>query len=289
MDPAAPSAARGLLREFGLHPRKRRGQHFLTDGNVLDRIARLALPHPDQPSIEIGAGLGALTLRLAERTSRLAAVEIDLAFRPVLERIVGQCTHVTLVFEDFLNLDLSRLLKDTFGDRKGVVVGNIPYNITSPILERLLGYMEMIERIVLLIQSEVAMRLIAEPNSQDYSSLTVFAQYHTRVRHHGSVSAHLFYPPPEVGSAIVAMEPHSEPPVRPRSPECYRAVVRAAFGYRRKTIANALAAAGIVSDTAAGASILASTGIDPRRRGESLTLVEFGRLSDAVYAWGSVR
>lgn len=284
MDPAAPSVVRELLREFGLRPRKRLGQHFLTDGNVLDRIARLALPVAGSPVLEIGAGLGALTCRLAARASQVTAVEVDPGFRPILERTVGGHTSVRVVYADFLDLDPQRLLLDAFGDRQGVVAGNIPYNITSPILDRLLGHRDLIQRIVLLVQREVAARLSAPPGSSDYSSLSVFAQFHTRVIHEGSVPAHLFYPPPDVGSAIVTLLPHSLPPVRPMNPDLFRKVVRAAFGYRRKTIANALAAAGVVSDSSTASSLLTSAGIEPTRRGESLSLVEFGLLSDTVHA-----
>ncbi len=285
LDPAAPSVARALLRESGLRPRKRLGQHFLVDGNTLDRIARIALPSRDVPVVEIGAGLGALTRRLAERASRVTAVEVDDAFRPILSRTLGHMRSVDLVFADILSLQMSEFLEQAFGSTRGIVAGNIPYNITSPILERLLEHCNRIERIALLVQREVASRLAAEPGTKDYGSLTVFAQFHAAVRHHGYVPAHLFHPPPDVGSAIVTLEPHASPPCVPENADIFRAVVRAAFGYRRKTIANALAQAGLVADSATAASLLMSAGIEPTRRGETLSLSEFGRLSDTVNAW----
>ncbi|MBM3494474.1 MAG: ribosomal RNA small subunit methyltransferase A [Armatimonadetes bacterium] len=284
MDSAAPSAIRAVLREHGLRPRKRLGQHFLADGNVLDRLARLAVHTPDEGVLEIGAGLGSLTRRLAGLAARVLAVEVDEAFRPILARTLTDRPNADIVFGDFLELDTSDLLDRAFGSSRGVVAGNIPYNITSPILERLFDRADRIERIVFLVQAEVAARLAASPGDRDYSSLTVFAQYHAAVRTEGTVPAHLFMPPPDVGSAVVVIEPHTNPPVTVADPAQLRRVVRAAFGYRRKTIANALATGGVVAGSSHAASILIGIGIDSGRRGESLTLAEFGRLADAVTA-----
>jgi 16S rRNA (adenine1518-N6/adenine1519-N6)-dimethyltransferase len=282
LDPAVPHILRSLLREHGLHPRKRLGQHFLIDGNVLDRIARIALPDGDDPVVEIGPGLGSLTRRLAARSRKVTAVELDSAFGPVLARTLEGFPGVEIVFADFLALDPLDLVADAFGDAGGVVAANIPYNITSPILERLFVCGKRIGRIVLLVQSEVAARLASAAGARDYSSLTVFAQLHAAVRTEGVVPARLFHPRPDVDSTIVVLEPHPAPPVMPADPALFRRVVRAGFGYRRKTLANALAAGGVVATAALAASILASISVDPGRRGESLTLAEFAAVADEV-------
>lgn len=286
MDPAAPSSIRALLREHGLHPRKRLGQHFLADGNILERIARLAVTSPDDRVIEIGAGLGGLTLRLAALAERVTAIEVDSAMQPALRQTLGGRTNVETVFEDFLNLDMPHFLDAAFGESRGVVAGNIPYNITSPILERLFEHMDRIRRIVLLVQREVAERLAARPGTRAWGNLSVFAQYHASVQLEGFVPAHLFLPAPDVASAIVVLEPHPDPPVAVCDFATFRRVVHAAFGYRRKTLANALVQGGVVADATMATEILLGLGMDPMRRGETLDLTEFGRLANAVQSTG---
>jgi 16S rRNA (adenine1518-N6/adenine1519-N6)-dimethyltransferase len=283
-DPASPSTVRDLLHQHGIRPRKRFGQHFLCDGNVLERIARLALPTSDQAVVEIGAGLGGLTLRLAARARKVVAVEIDRDLVAILQGMVHDQPNVETAVGDFLKLDTSELLRRAFGDDSGVVAGNIPYNITSPILERLLAFPDRIVRIVLVVQAELARRLAARPGSDDYSSLSVFAQYRSAVREEGIVPAHLFVPRPEVTSAIVTLEPFRTPPIMARDEAIFNAVVRAAFGYRRKTMANALARGGLLPDTHAAASLLTSVSIAPERRGESYAIEEFIQVADAIAA-----
>src|SRR5947207_6436991 len=194
IDPASPSNANALLRAQGLRPRKRWGKHFLCDKNALDRIVRAATLQPDDRTLEIGAGLGALTRSLADLSVLVTGVEIDRLLEPILRETLAGRSNVRLVFEDFLKLDLSSLLDDAFGDPPGVVVANIPYYITTPILERLLEQKRRIRRIVLLVQQEFARRMGAKPATEDYGSMSVFAQYHARIEVVGTVSRHLFLP-----------------------------------------------------------------------------------------------
>lgn len=284
IDPASPTNAAALLKAHGLRPRKRWGQNFLCDRNVLDRIARAAALEPGDRTLEIGPGLGGLTLRLADLCSSVTAVEIDTLLEPILHETLEGRSNIHLVFEDFLKVDLPALLDSAFGYEPGVVVANIPYYITTPILERLLAHKDRVKRIVLLVQHEFAERLAAGHDTESYGSMTVFAQYHTRVEIAGSVSRTCFLPPPEVAGAIVIFTPIEGGAVSVKDEHDFFRVVHAAFGQRRKTLPNALAGGGIGLDRPSAEQIVVFVGIDPGRRGETLSLEEFAKLADAYSA-----
>lgn len=281
-DPAHPSVLRDLLRRHGVRPRKRLGQNFLCDGNILDRVAEIACGSGQPGVVEIGAGPGALTLRLAKRASTVTAVEIDQALVSILREVVGSLPRVRIVAADFLRLEMRNLLQEAFGGTPGVVAGNIPYGITSPVLERVFQYPGAIHRAVLLVQTEVAERLVASPGTPEYGSLTVSAAFHGTVRRELNVPRHLFYPPPDVSSTLVVFEPSAEISAAVTDRDSFFRVVRAAFSQRRKTLANALTGAGLVETSREAARLLASAGIDPVRRGETLSITEFVKLGNLV-------
>lgn len=281
-NPASLSDANALLRAHGLRPRKRWGQNFLCDSNVLARIVRAAALQPGEPSLEIGPGLGALTGALADASSHVTAVEIDPLLEPILRETLADRPNVRLVTADFLKLDLPSLLDEAFGQRQGVVVANIPYYITTPILERLIENKSRIRRIVLLVQHEFAERMVAKPGTEAYGAMSVFAQYHARVEVVGTVSRNVFLPPPDVSSAIVALTPVEPGTVAVRDEAQLFRLVRAAFQQRRKTLANALAGGDTGLDRAAVEALLARGDIEGARRGETLSLEEFARLADAA-------
>ncbi len=280
MDPAQPSTMRALLRRHGLRPNKRLGQHFLCDGNILDRIAQEALAGDSLPVVEIGAGPGALTLRLAARSPSVTAVEVDQSLLPMLREVVAGVSQVRVVHADFLRLPTRTFLDECFGGAPGVVAGNVPYGITAPILERLFSCGDLLVRAALLIQTEVADRLGAAPGTREYGSLTLFAAYHGRFRRVLSVPKHLFYPPPDVGSTLVVFEPGSELARDILNPQIYFRLVRAAFSQRRKTLANSLAGAGFAPNAQLACAWLETCGIAPGRRGETLSPEEYGRLAN---------
>jgi 16S rRNA (adenine1518-N6/adenine1519-N6)-dimethyltransferase len=280
MDPASLSNASALLRAHDLRPRKRWGQNFLCDRNALDRIVKAAALRPDDRTLEIGPGLGALTLRLADLSSFVTAVEIDPLLEPVLQETLAGRTNVRIITHDFLKLDLSALLDEAFGPDPGVVVANIPYYITTPILEKLLAHKGRVARIVLLVQHEFAERLAARPATEAYGSMTVFAQFHTRVEIAGPVSRNCFLPAPEVASSIVVFTPVEGGTVPVRDERAFFRLVHAAFGQRRKTLPNALAGGDTDLDRAEAEALVRRTGIDPGRRGETLSLQEFAALAD---------
>ena len=283
MNLSSPTAVSALLKRHDLHPRKRFGQNFLVDGNTLAKIVAAGKLEPGGAALEIGAGLGVLTAALADavtETGRVVTIEVDTDLLPALAETVGEKSQVSVVTADAMALDWPLFLDTHFGEIKPSVVANIPYNITSPLLITLLEQHGRFSRIVLLVQKEVAARLGAKAGTPDYGSLSVFVQYHAEVETIGVVSRRVFFPPPDVDSAIVRLTPHITPPVDVPSEAQLFAIVRAAFGQRRKALLNALSgdpSLGWDRDRAAAA--LLAAGIDGGRRGETLTLAEFALLS----------
>jgi len=284
MNLSSPAAVSALLKRHNLHPRKRFGQNFLVDGNTLAKIVAAGELGPGGVALEIGAGLGVLTSALAEavtETGRVVSVEVDTDLLPALAETVGDKPQVQVVTADALALDWPAFLDAHFPENvKPAVVANIPYNITSPLLTTLSEQHGRFSRIVLLVQKEVAARLGAKAGTPDYGSLSVFVQYHAQVETIGMVSRRVFFPPPDVDSAVVRLTPHAAPPVDVPNEAQLFAVVRAAFGQRRKALLNALSgdpALGWSREQAAAA--LEAAKIDSGRRGETLTLSEFALLA----------
>ena len=286
-DPAIPSNANALLREQGLRPRKRWGQNFLCDRNALDRIVRAAALQSDDRTLEIGAGLGALTRSLADFCSLVTAVEIDPLMEPILKKTLQNHPNVRLIFEDFLRLDTPSLLNEAFQDRRGLVVANIPYYITTPILERLLSNKHSIRRIVLLVQEEVAGRLCAPPGDENYGSMSVFAQYHANVSSLFKVSRNSFMPVPEVNSMVVQLEPYAAGAIDVKDEDVFFRVVHSAFGKRRKMLLNALLADFGKEGKSGLEKAMDDAGIDCSRRGETLSLKEFAKLAECIEHLGT--
>ena len=284
MNLSSPSAVSALLKRHDLHPRKRFGQNFLVDGNTLAKIVAAGKLEAGGAALEIGAGLGVLTSALADAVTQsgcVVAVEVDTDLLPALAETVGEKTQVQVVTADAMALDWPEFLDTHFTEGvKPSVVANIPYNITSPLVTTLLAQPGRFARIVLLVQKEVAARMAAKAATPDYGSLSVFVQYHAKVEIIGIVSRRVFFPPPDVDSAIVRLTPHDTPPVSVPSDAQLFAVVRAAFGQRRKALLNALS-----GDPALGwsreqaATALETAQIDGGRRGETLTLEEFAHLT----------
>jgi 16S rRNA (adenine1518-N6/adenine1519-N6)-dimethyltransferase len=275
----SPTAVRDLLRRYDIRPSRRRGQNFLIDRGALNRVLAAAELAPEDEVLEIGPGLGVLTRALAERCRRVVAVEVDERLAGALEtETLAGLENVELVRADFLELDLGSLL-GRFSSRVKVVA-NIPYSITSPAIARLLEHADRLERIVLMVQKEVAERLAALPGTEAYGSLTLLAQFYADVELLGTVSRRCFLPAPEVDSAIIRLRLLPQPRVPDVDPERFFAVVHAAFGQRRKTLLNSLSGSRELGWTREQATAaLAAARIDPHRRGETLALEEFARLA----------
>ncbi len=283
MDLTKPSELKAVLSRHGLHLSKRFGQNFLTNRSYLLKVVEAANVGAGDRVFEIGPGAGTLTVELAARAERVVAVELDRALPPVLAEVLAPFPNTTVVMGDALKLDLPTFLAEQLGTPPYKVVANIPYNITSPILVRLLENKGLFSSITLMVQKEVADRLKAMPGSDAYGSLSVFAHYYAEVSVAGIVPRGAFFPPPKVDSAIVHLIPRPVAPVEVPSDAAFFRVSRGVFGQRRKTLANALIGAspgGFGKDEVIAA--LAVTGIDGTRRGETLSLAEIAALVRAL-------
>jgi 16S rRNA (adenine1518-N6/adenine1519-N6)-dimethyltransferase len=279
LDLSSSSALKALMIAHDIRPQHRLGQNFLTDGHILDTIVEAAEIGPTDVVLEIGPGLGSLTQRLARVARRVVAVELDRRLVEILQKtIVEPYPHAEIIHGDAGRIDLHRLLAERLEPgQKAKVAANLPYYITTPLVLRLLEENLPLSHVVVMVQKEVADRMVAPPGGKDYGALSVAVQYYTEPRVVTRVSRGAFLPPPEVDSAVVAMRIRTEPPVdAPR--EAYFKVVKAAFGQRRKTLGNALAG-GLALDKAEVLRALALAGIDPDRRGETLSLQEFATLT----------
>jgi 16S rRNA (adenine1518-N6/adenine1519-N6)-dimethyltransferase len=271
--------ARDALAAAGLRPRKRWGQHFLCDPGVARRIVEAALPEAGATVLEIGPGLGALTDGLAAQAAMLYLVEVDRGLAGRLAARYAEDPHVRVLLGDVLELPLTELVAAP----RATVVANLPYNIASPVLFRLLELRTRFPRAVLMLQREMAERLAARPREDAYGSASVVVQAFAEVRIAFRVSRRSFLPRPAVDSAVVAIDwrETSRPDVGDEA--VFRAVVRAAFGQRRKMLRNALASLAAQYGTTAEA-LLARAGVDPTARAETLDLEAFARLAHAVEA-----
>ena len=256
-------------------PRKRLGQHFLIDPNIVRKILKVAALRPEDVVFEIGPGRGALTQVLCERVSRVIAVELD---RHLVEYLAQTCAQ-----HDTLELHHGDALAFPYDTLQGgtVVIANLPYYVSTPLLFRLLEERERIDRMVLMLQREVTERMVAEPGSRDYGLLSVVTQYRMKPRKAFVVPASCFRPVPQVDSAVVCLTGRAgRNPTDARFDEVFMKVVRGAFAHRRKTLINSCREEGWEEPVIRRA--LDQTRIDPRRRAETLTVREFIALADAV-------
>ena len=276
---ADPKVTRHILSAFHLRASKRLGQNFLVDRSVVQGIVDAAELSPADIVLEIGPGIGTLTQGLAESGARVVAVELDKKLPAVLAETLKGYDNVTIVPGDILKLNIPETLGLRAGERCKVVA-NLPYYITTPIIMTLLEQRLPIERLVTMVQKEVAVRMTARPGSKDYGALSIAVQYFTVPRMVMDVPPRAFMPAPEVTSAVIACHVQDVPTVHPQDEKRFFRLVRAAFGQRRKTLLNALTGAGLTKEMSR-AGLLAA-GIAENMRGEQLSLADFARLSDAV-------
>jgi len=261
-------------------PRQRLGQHFLSDPGILRKIADALDPAPDDVVLEIGAGKGSLTVVVAPRVRTVIGIEADRRLAEQCRLRIAECgmTNVQIVEGDALRADWPALVNahSAFRIPQWKLIGNIPYNITTPLIEKALTPLYP-ERIVFLMQAEVAERLAARPGSKPYGGLSVGVQAQARVERLFAVRAGAFQPPPRVDSAVVRLTPLAEPLIPPGDVRAFRRFVTACFSRRRKQLRNVVAGA-LARPTAVVAAGLASLGLDPAARPETLAPADFVRL-----------
>jgi len=283
IDLTSPAQLKDLLNRHGFHARKRFGQNFLVDRNIVNRVLDASDIRPGDAVIEIGPGAGTLTEGIAERGAKVLAIEIDRKLVPVLDEVTASHPNIEIVNADFLGLDLPGFLEERFDGERVKVIGNLPYYVTSPIIARIIESREQIERSILMVQREVADRLQASPGSRDYGSMSIFVQFHAEVETVAHVSRNVFLPPPDVSSAIVRLTPRMRPAVEVPSETAFFDVVHCAFGKRRKTLLNSLSdcpALGLSKEEVA--RLLNEAGIDPALRAERLSLEDFATIARAL-------
>ncbi len=285
-DIATPNRTKGILEKYGFSFKKSLGQNFLIDTNVLNRIVDFAEMSSETAAIEIGPGIGALTEQLAKRAKKVIAFEIDQRLLPILGETLEPYDNVKIIHSDVLKANVRQVVEEEFEqDQDIMVVANLPYYVTTPILFKLLEEQLPIRGIVVMLQKEVADRIAAAPGTKDYGSLSIALQYYTEAETVMIVPRTVFVPQPNVDSAVIRLTKREKPAVTVQDEAFFFEVVRASFAQRRKTLMNNLVnnLQGIPKDKELLEQALQETGIDPKRRGETLTIEEFGRLSDALY------
>jgi 16S rRNA (adenine1518-N6/adenine1519-N6)-dimethyltransferase len=276
------TSPRILLAAQRLHPKKQLGQNFIVDPGFTEMIVKRAGILPEDIILEIGAGLGALTIPLARRAKKVFAIEKDRQIIPILNReiLVSGLTNIIIIEKDILSVDINALVEDMGG--KIVVMGNLPYNISSQILVQLIRSRKGIRRAVLMFQKELAQRITAETGCKDYGRLTVMLRYCSNIKKLVDAKASLFFPKPKVDSEILELIFKRDIDHEAADEAFLFKVIKAGFGNRRKTLKNALAASELNIDPNTAKRILETSGIDPVRRAETLTVEEFVTLSNTL-------
>lgn len=268
-----------IVQKYGFKFTKSLGQNFLTDQKVLDDIVNGSDVCEEDFIIEIGPGVGTLTKELLKKAKNVCAVELDSNLIPILQEELKEFHNFDLIHKDALKVDFKELI----GYEKNVkVVANLPYYVTTPIIARLLKEGYKFKSLTIMIQKEVAERIDASPNCKEFGSLSVLVQYYCDTKIIRKVPPTCFIPQPKVDSIIIRLDRLSQPRVNVLDEELFFKIVRQSFNMRRKTLRNAIKSLGDVSSDKID-EVFNNADIDQRRRGETLSLEEFGRLADSVY------
>jgi 16S rRNA (adenine1518-N6/adenine1519-N6)-dimethyltransferase len=287
-DIATPVRTRAILEKYGFSFKKSLGQNFLIDTNILKKIVSFAQLTENSGAIEIGPGIGALTEQLARSSKKVVAFEIDQRLLPILADTLSPYSNVNVIHNDVLKADVNGVIAEEFSEVSDLmVVANLPYYVTTPIIMKLLEEHLPIRGIVCMLQKEVADRISAQPGTKDYGSLSIAVQYYTEAEIVMIVPKTVFVPQPNVDSAVIRLTKRTKPAVAVKDEDFFFQVTKASFAQRRKTLLNNL-----TSQLPDGKqkkeeilTALAASGIEPSRRGETLSIEEFGRLSDELYSY----
>ena len=272
-----------IIQKYGFSFQKRFGQNFLIDSHVLDKIIKASDIGPEDTVLEIGPGIGTMTQALCEHAGRVISVEIDRDLIPILSETLKEYDNVKIINDDFMKLDLHKLSEEEAGGRPLKVVANLPYYITTPIIMELFESGIPLSGITVMVQKEVADRMKALPGGKDYGALSLAVQYYADPYIAAYVPPNCFIPRPAVGSAVISLRTHSEPPVSTGDPVYMFRLIRAAFSQRRKTLQNCLNNDRELSlDKESVISALEKMGLPPAIRGEALSLEQYAMLADIL-------
>ena len=285
-DIATPVRTKQILEKHGFSFKKSLGQNFLIDTNILRNIVDAAEVTEETAAIEIGPGIGALTEQIAKRAGQVIAFEIDQRLLPILAETLEPYNNIKIIHEDILKADVPKVLKEELKPYSELkVIANLPYYVTTPIIMKLLSEDLPLQSITVMLQKEVADRMTAKPGTKDYGSLSIAVQYYTNAETVMIVPKTVFVPQPNVDSAVIRLTVREGRAVTVLDEEFFFSVVRASFAQRRKTILNNLSTnlpnGKVEKDSILEALQMAH--IDPKRRGETLSIEEFGFLSDTLY------
>jgi 16S rRNA (adenine1518-N6/adenine1519-N6)-dimethyltransferase len=273
-----PTSIRELASQLGLRPSKQRGQNFVTDANTVRRIVAASGVTKDDIVLEVGPGLGSLTLGLLQAARRVIAIEIDDLLATQLPRTVAARLPERTEALTVINADALRI--EALPESPTALVANLPYNVAVPVLLHLLATFETWRRGLVMVQAEVADRLAARPGSRTYGIPSVKVAWYAAASRIGTVSPTVFWPVPNVESGLVAIERRSEPETRATRAQVF-AVIDAAFGQRRKMLRSALA--GLAGSRTAATAAIAATGLNPETRGEMLDVADFARIAEQLF------
>ena len=273
-----------ILQKYDFSFQKKFGQNFLIDTHVLDKIISAAHITKEDMVLEIGPGIGTMTQYLAEAAGKVIAVEIDRNLIPILEDTLSEYNNVRVINEDVLKLDLRKLVDEENGGKAIKVVANLPYYITTPIIMGLFENHVSVESITVMVQKEVADRMQTGPGSKDYGALSLAVQYYAEPYIVANVPPNCFMPRPKVGSAVIRLTRHKEPPVEVKDEKLMFDIIRASFNQRRKTLANGLNNSDkITCSKEIITEAIEKLGKGPSVRGEALSLQEFASLSNDIF------
>ena len=270
-----------IIKKYEFAFQKKFGQNFLIDTHVLDKIIAAAGVTKDDCVLEIGPGIGTMTQYLAENARHVVAVEIDSNLIPILNETLADYENVTVIHADILKVDINQITEQFNGGRPIKVVANLPYYITTPIIMGLFENKVPIDNITVMVQKEVADRMQVGPGSKDYGALSLAVQYYAEPYIVANVPPNCFMPRPNVGSAVIRLTRHKEPPVKAEDPGLMFRLIRASFNQRRKTLQNGLNNSPEIPFTKEQITeAVESLGLGPSVRGEALTLEQFASLSN---------
>jgi 16S rRNA (adenine1518-N6/adenine1519-N6)-dimethyltransferase len=289
-DIATPLRTKAILEKYGFSFKKSLGQNFLIDTNILKRIVEHAGLSEASGAIEIGPGIGALTEQLAKSSQKVVAFEIDQRLLPILRDTLSPYSNVKIIHNDILKADVKTVMEEEFAGIEDVmVVANLPYYVTTPIIMKLLEDQLPIRGIVCMLQKEVADRIAARPGTKDYGSLSIAVQYYTEAETVMIVPKTVFVPQPNVDSAVIRLTRRVKPLVEVKDEDFFFQVTRGSFAQRRKTLFNNLQS--VLPNGKEKRElilrVLEDVQIEPTRRGETLSIEEFAKLSDALYEYFS--
>lgn len=283
MNLSNPSELKTLIGKYGFSFSKSLGQNFLIDENVLNKIVDSGNLDESQCVLEIGPGAGTLTRRLAQTGAKCVAVEIDKALIPILNESMAEFENFKLINNDILKVDIDALCKEEFGGKPFHVIANLPYYITTPIVMKLLEEKLPVKSMTLMVQKEVADRMCASCGTKEYGALSVAVGYYARPSVICKAEPHCFIPQPKVASSVVHLEVGEVPSVNVKDEKKMFAVVKSAFGQRRKTLVNALTKSPYINiGKEAATEALKEMGLSESIRGEKLSIEQFAELSDRL-------